>query len=57
MANEVRYHQELLTAIDRVFLMSARRPALRDYVETLRPTLGAHLAHAERLQAAILAQR
>jgi putative membrane protein len=55
VANEVRYHQEVLTAIDRVFLPSAQRPALRDYVTTLRPVITAHLAHAERVQATLAA--
>jgi putative membrane protein len=55
VANEVRYHQEILTAIDRVFLPSAQNPALRDYVTTLRPVITAHLAHAERLQSTLAA--
>jgi putative membrane protein len=55
VANEVRYHQEILTAIDRVFLPSALRPALRDYVTTLRPVISAHLSHAERVQATLAA--
>jgi putative membrane protein len=55
VANEVRYHEEVLTAIDRVFLPSAQRPALRDYVTTLRPVISAHLAHAERVQATLAA--
>jgi putative membrane protein len=53
VANEVRYHQELLVAIDRVFLPSVRRPEIREFVTTLRPTISAHLAHAEQLQAAL----
>jgi putative membrane protein len=55
VANEVRYHQEILTAIDRVFLPSAQHPALRDYVTTLRPVITAHLAHAERVQSTLAA--
>jgi putative membrane protein len=55
VVNEVRFHQEILIAIDRVFLPSARQPALRDYVTTLRPVISAHLAHAERVQATIAA--
>jgi putative membrane protein len=53
VANEVRYHDELLVAIDRVFLPSVRQPELRDFVTSLRPTISAHLAHAEQLQAAL----
>jgi putative membrane protein len=55
VVNEVRFHQEILIAIDRVFLPSAHQPALRDYVTTLRPVISAHLAHAERVQATIAA--
>jgi putative membrane protein len=55
VANEVRYHQEVLTAIDRVFLPSAQRAALREYVTNLRPVISAHLAHAERVQATLAA--
>ncbi|MDQ6634819.1 MAG: DUF4142 domain-containing protein [Gemmatimonadota bacterium] len=59
VANEVRYHQEVLIAIDRVLLPSAQRPALREYVTNLRPVITTQLAHAERVQAtlAALAQR
>jgi putative membrane protein len=53
VANEVRYHEELLVAIDRVFLPSAQRPEIREFVTNLRPTISAHLAHAEQLQAAL----
>ena len=55
VANEVRYHQEVLTAIDRVLLPSAQRPALREYVTNLRPVITAQLAHAERVQATLAA--
>lgn len=57
VANEVRYHQELLLAIDRVFLPSVRRSDLREYVTSLRPTISAHLEHAEQVQATIAAAR
>jgi putative membrane protein len=53
VANELRFHQELLTAIDRALLPSAQRPALREYVATLRPMLLAHIAHVEQVQGAI----
>ena len=56
VANEVRFHREVLVAIDRALLPSAQRSALREYVTTLRPTLSAHLAHAERVQATLAAQ-
>ncbi len=55
VANEVRYHEEVLTAIDKVFLPSAQRAALREYVTNLRPVISTHLTHAERVQATLAA--
>lgn len=55
VANEVRLHQEILTAIDRVFLPSAQRQGLRDYVTTLRPVISAQLAQAEQTEATLAA--
>lgn len=57
MANEVRYHQELLVAIDRVFIPSVAREDLKSYVTAMRPTITAHLEHAERVQATLAAPR
>ena len=51
--HEVRFHQELLVAIDRVFLPSARNASLREYVTTLRPTIASHLTLAEQARAVI----
>lgn len=53
VANELRYHEELLVAIDRVFLPSVRRTEIRDFLTTMRQTINAHRAHAEQLQAAL----
>lgn len=51
VANEIRYHRELLVAIDSVFLRSVRHPALASYLSgTLRPAVSTHLTQAERLQ-------
>lgn len=55
--NEVRYHQDLLVAIDRVFVPSARNPRLRDYVSSIRPTIAGHLALAEQVRDAIVPRR
>jgi len=52
---EVRSHRELLVAIDSVFLRSVRHPALESYLtDSLRPTIRAHLAQAERLQSTLV---
>lgn len=51
--SEVRYHQELLVAIDRVFIPSVRNAGLRDYVTSMRPTIAGHLELAEQVRAAL----
>ena len=55
--NEVRYHEELLVAIDRVFLPSVRSDSLREYVTTLRPMEVAHLALAEQVRTTLARRR
>jgi putative membrane protein len=55
--NEVRYHQDLLVAIDRVFIPSARNARLREYVSSIRPTIAGHLALAEQVRDAIMPRR
>jgi putative membrane protein len=57
VATEVRYHQELLVAIDRVFVPSVRNARLRDYVSSMRPTIAGHLALAEQLRGTFLRRR
>ncbi len=57
VANEVRYHRELLVAIDRVFTPSVQLGDIKTYVAELRPTITAHLEHAERVQTAIAAEK
>ena len=55
--NEVRYHEELLVAIDRVFLPSVRSDSLKRYVTTMRPVEVAHLALAEQVRTALARRR
>jgi putative membrane protein len=57
VANEVRHHQELLVAIDRVFIPSVRNARLRDYVSSIRPTVAGHLELAEQVRTTILRHR
>ena len=54
---EVRYHQELLVAIDRVFVPSVRNAQLRDYVSSIRPSIAGHLDLAEQMRGAFLRRR
>jgi putative membrane protein len=53
VANELRFHRELLIAFDQALLPSAQRAALREYVATVRPMLVAHIAHAEQVQGSL----
>jgi putative membrane protein len=55
--NEVRFQEELLVAIDRVFLPSVRNARLREYITSMRPTIVLHRALAEQVQATIDAPR
>lgn len=47
---EVRYHEQVLDAIDGVLLPSASNAELRDLIEQVRPAIAAHLDHARSLQ-------
>lgn len=53
VANEVRYHSELLGAIETVLAPQARNAELREFVANLRPAVSAHLNHAETLRASL----
>lgn len=57
VTGEVRYHQELLVAIDRVLIPSVRNAQLRDYVSSIRPAIAGHLELAEQVQTTILRRR
>lgn len=50
IANEIAYHERLLNLIDEELLSRARNDQLRELIETMRPVISAHLAHAERLR-------
>ena len=53
IANEIQYHQELLAALDGLLIPFTRGPELREFVANLKPAVSAHLAHAERVRAAL----
>lgn len=55
--NEVRYHTELLSAIDRVLAPQARNAELREFVNNLKPAVSAHLAHAEQMRAGLATRK
>lgn len=50
VANEVTYHAAVLGAIDTVLIPNAKNAELKKLLETVRPVIAAHLAHAEGMQ-------
>jgi putative membrane protein len=48
--HEVDYHQQVLDAIDKVLIPSAKNPELKSLIEKVRPAIAAHLEHAKHLQ-------
>jgi putative membrane protein len=48
--HEVDYHQQVLDAIDKTLVPSAKNPELKGLIEKVRPAIAAHLDHAKHLQ-------
>jgi putative membrane protein len=57
VAYEVRFHEDLLVAIDEVFVPSARSASLREHVAGIRARIASHLALARRVRTTIAARR
>ena len=57
METELRFHRDLLVAIDEVFLPSARNASLREYIVAIRPAIAQHLALAEQMWSEIILRR
>jgi len=53
MANEVRYHEALLAAIDSTLIPSAQNAELKTLLEQTRPAVVAHLEKAKQVQGAL----
>lgn len=51
--NEVAYHQQVLDAIDKVLIPSAKNAELKGLIEKVRPAIAAHLDHAKMLQSSL----
>jgi putative membrane protein len=47
--NEVAYHQQVLDAIDKVLIPSAKNAELKDLITKVRPAIAAHLDHAKMM--------
>ncbi|HEX3096576.1 MAG TPA: DUF4142 domain-containing protein [Usitatibacter sp.] len=48
--HEVAYHEQVLDAIDKVLVPSAKNAELKGLIEKVRPAFVAHLEHAKMLQ-------
>jgi putative membrane protein len=51
IANEVAYHKLVIDAVDKTLIPNAQNAELKATLVSVRPTLVAHLKHAEQLQA------
>ena len=51
--NEVAYHQQVLEAIDKVLIPSAKNAELKDLITKVRPAIAAHLEHAKMVQSSL----
>jgi putative membrane protein len=55
--HEVAYHQQVLDAMDKSLIPSAKNEQLKDLLIKVRPAFVAHLEHARQLQSTLSADR
>lgn len=53
VAHEVDFHQQVLDAIDKTLIPSAKNAELKALLEKVRPAIAAHLDHAKHLQSTL----
>ena len=53
MDHEVTYHQQVLDAVDKTLIPSAKNEELKNLLVKVRPAFVAHLEHAKHLQASL----
>jgi putative membrane protein len=53
VGHEVDYHQQVLDAIDKTLIPSAKNAELKALLEKVRPAIAAHLEHAKHLQSTL----
>lgn len=51
--NEVTYHQAVLDALDKTLIPGAQNAELKSLLESVRPNIAAHLAHAKSVQTSL----
>ena len=57
ITNEVSYHQRFLASLDQLMLPRVRNAELKSLLNSVRPAVAAHLAHAEQVWANVMARR
>ena len=57
ITNEISYHQRFLASLDQLMLPRARNDELKSLLNSVRPAVAAHLAHAEQVWANVMARR
>ena len=51
--HEVAYHQQVLDAVDKTLIPSAKNAELKGLIEKVRPAFVAHLEHAKQVQSSL----
>ena len=51
--HEIAYHQQVLDAIDKTLIPSAKNAELKDLIVKVRPAFVGHLEHAKKIQATL----
>jgi putative membrane protein len=57
ITNEVSYHQRFLASLDQLMLPRVRNDELKSVLNSVRPAVAAHLAHAEQVWANVMSRR
>lgn len=55
--NEISYHQRFLASLDQLMLPRVRNGELKTLLNSVRPAVAAHLAHAEQVWANVMTRR
>jgi len=53
VGHEVAYHEQVLSAVDKTLIPSAKNPELKALLEKSRPVFESHLQHAKELEATL----
>jgi putative membrane protein len=57
ITNEVSFHQRFLASLDQLMLPRVRNAELKSLLNSVRPAVAAHLAHAEQVWANVMSRR